>query len=356
MWPRHGLRFRVSNHYKLSLIMKKILLTAVASAVLIGAGQNASAHISYSGRNFGTLEVGGGAVVIGNQTISSSFGWADATDSDWGDSHRGRFFRFKLSSTASVVITVARNSGGNQTAGNGTANSFLPAVSLYSGLAQGTVSVNQTLGNGTVVARTEALSHDTAPLSVSSRGNGTEGSFRALNNWSIGNDPTYVTAGDSTSRILIADRLASFTYIGHAADGTAANYGNAPGIEGDGTADGFLTATFVDLPPGDYSFFVGGADYDKQNVQVGTYPTYGVYVSAQAIAPTPSVSQQTASSASSSSGDTKTIKGVAEALGLNANGKSNKRLRNEIEKELKKASASSEKITKAKPKKTKAKK
>lgn len=336
--------------------MKKILLTAVASAVLIGAGQNASAHISYSGRNFGTLEVGGGAVVIGNQTISSSFGWADATDSDWGDSHRGRFFRFKLSSTASVVITVARNSGGNQTAGNGTANSFLPAVSLYSGLAQGTVSVNQTLGNGTVVARTEALSHDTAPLSVSSRGNGTEGSFRALNNWSIGNDPTYVTAGDSTSGILIADRLASFTYIDHAADGTAANYGNAPGIEGDGTADGFLTATFLDLPPGDYSFFVGGADYAAQNVQVGTYPTYGVYVSAQAIAPTPSVSQQTASSASSSSGDTKTIKGVAEALGLNANGKSNKRLRNEIEKELKKASASSEKITKAKPKKTKAKK
>ena len=263
--------------------MKKILLTAVASAVLIGAGQNASAHISYSGRNFGTLEVRGGAVVIGNQTISSSFGWADATDSDWGDSHRGRFFRFKLSSTASVVITVARNSGGNQTAGNGTANSFLPAVSLYSGLAQGTVSVNQTLGNGTVVARTEALSHDTAPLSVSSRGNSTEGSFRSLENWSIGNDPTYVTAGDSTSGILIADRLASFTYIDHAADGTAANYGNAPGIEGDGTADGFLTATFVDLPPGDYSFFVGGADYAAQNVQVGTYPTYGVYVSAQAI-------------------------------------------------------------------------
>ena len=343
--------------------MKKILLTAVASAVLIGAGQNASAHISYSGRNFGTLVVGGGAVVIGNQTISSSFGWADATDSNWGDSHRGRFFRFKLSSTASVVITVARNSGGNQTVtvGNatvGTANSFLPAVSLYSGLAQGTVSVNQTLGNGTVVARTEALSHDTAPLSVSSRGNGTEGSFRALNNWSIGNDPTYVTAGDSTSGILIAERLASFTYIDHAADGTAANYGNAPGIEGDGTADGFLTATFLDLPPGDYSFFVGGADYAAQLVQTGapSYPTYGVYVSAQAIAPTPSVSQQTASSASSSSGDTKTIKGVAEALGLNANGKSNKRLRNEIEKELKKASASSEKITKAKPKKTKAKK
>ena len=354
MWLRRGLRFRVSNHYKLSLIMKKILLTAVASAVLIGAGQNASAHISYSGRDFGTLEVGGGAVVIGNQTISSSFGWADATDSDWGDSHRGRFFRFKLSSTASVVITVARNHLGNQTVGNGTANSFLPGVSLYSGLAQR--ANNEGVQQGETF-RTEGLAHDSAALSVSSRGNSTEGSFRSLENWSIGNDPTYVTAGDSTSGILIAERLASFTYIGHAADGTAANYGDIPGIEGDVTADGFLTATFLDLPPGDYSFFVGGADYAAQFVQTGApYPTYGVYVSAQAIAPTPSVSQQTASSASSSSGDTKTIKGVAEALGLNANGKSNKRLRNEIEKELKKASASSEKITKAKPKKTKAKK
>lgn len=260
--------------------MKKILLTAVASAVLIGAGQNASAHISYSGRDFGTLEVGGGAVVIGNQTISSSFGWADATDSDWGDSHRGRFFRFKLSSTASVVITVARNHLGNQTVGNGTANSFLPGVSLYSGLAQR--ANNEGVQQGETF-RTEGLAHDSAALSVSSRGNSTEGSFRSLENWSIGNDPTYVTAADSNSGILIPARLASFTYIGHAADGTAANYGDASGIEGDGTADGFLTATFVDLPPGDYSFFVGGADYAAQNVQVGTYPTYGVYVSAQAI-------------------------------------------------------------------------
>ncbi|MFM8984006.1 MAG: hypothetical protein ACKOLA_14180, partial [Spartobacteria bacterium] len=160
--------------------MKKILLTAVASAVIIGAGQNASAHISYSGRNFGTLQVGGAAVVIGNQTISSSFGWADATDSDYGDSHRGRFFRFSLSSTASVVITVARNSGGNQTAGNGTANSFLPGVSLYSGLAQR--ANNEGVQQGGTF-RTEALAHDSAALSVSSRGNGTEGSFRALNNW-----------------------------------------------------------------------------------------------------------------------------------------------------------------------------
>ena len=260
--------------------MKKLLLSAVATAILISVGHNASAHIGYTGRNFGTLEVGGAAVVIGNQTISSSFGWADATDTDWGDSHRGRFFRFTLNSTASVIITVSRNHLGNQTAGNGTANSFLPAVSLYSGLAQR--GKNEGVQQGETF-RQEQAAHDGAALSVSSRPGGTEGSFRALVDWSIANDPTYTTAGDSNSGILIPARLASFTYIGHAADGTAANFGNAPGIEGDGTADGFLTATFLDLPPGDYSFFVGGADYNSQTVQVGTFPTYGVFVSAQAI-------------------------------------------------------------------------
>jgi hypothetical protein len=322
--------------------MKKLLLSAIATAILISAGHNASAHISYTGRNFGTLSVGGAAVVIGNQTISSSFGWADATDTDWGDSHRGRFFRFTLNSTASVIITVSRNHAGNQTAGNGTANSFLPAVSLYSGLAQR--ANNEGVQQGATF-RTEALAHDGSALSISARGSA-EGSLRTLTNFSIGNDDTYVTSGDPTNGILIPARLASFTYIGHAADGTALNYGNATNIEGDGTADGFLTATFLDLAPGDYSFFVGGADYASQTVQVGSlYPTYGVFVSAQAIAATPAPTP--APSVSSSTTDTKSIKSLAEALGLNTNGKSNKRLRNEIQKELKKASANSEKKTKS---------
>jgi len=348
------------NKYSKNYIhMKKLLLSAVATAILMSAGQNASAHISYSGRNFGTLQVGGSAVVIGNQTISSSFGWADATDTDWGDSHRGRFFRFTFDRTASVIITVSRNNLGNQTVGNGTANSFLPAVSVYSGLAQGTVTVNQTVGNVTVT-RTEALAHDSSALSVSSRGNGTEGSFRALANWSIGNEPTYNTAGDPTSGILIPERLVSFTYIGSAADGTPANYGNftinATDFVGDGNADGFLTTTFLDLPPGDYSIFVGGADYAAQDVQVGTFPTYGVFVSAQAIAATPAPAPAPAPAASSSTTETKSIRSLAEALGINAKGKSNKSLRNEIERELKKASGEAGKKTKAAKVKTNSKK
>ena len=169
------------------------------------------------------------ATSILTQTVSSSFGWADATDDDWGDSHRGRFFRFTLETTASVMITVDRNANGT-----GAAGTFLPAFSLYSGLAQ-----------------------------------------RALNE------------GVPISGILIEARLASFTYIGHAADGTSANFGIAPGINGDGLADGFVARTFHNLAPGHYSFFVGGANYAAQDSERPTPPTYGVNVTVQAV-PEPS--------------------------------------------------------------------
>jgi len=263
----------------------KFLGTALA--VLAIAGSSAFAHISYSNRNFGTLIISTDTSIT-NQTVSSGFGWADATDADWGDSHRGRFFRFTLANplTAdqSVRITAERN-----LLGTGPAGTFLPAFSLFSGLAQR--ANNDGVQQGSVY-RTEALAHDGAALSIQSLvdqfgsgngsglgGSGKEGSFRSLANWSIGNDPTYNTSGDPSSGILIAARLATFTYIAHAADGTSANFGNAAGIVGDGTADGFVTATFTGLAAGDYSLFVGGANYDLQTTEIGpTYPTYGINV------------------------------------------------------------------------------
>jgi len=247
----------------------------VACTVVAIAGNKALAHVGYSGRDFGTLMYNsdgfGKTVTIATQTISSGFGWADATDMDWGDSHRGRFFRFTLSGTGDVQITAQRNS--NPTA-SGIAGTFLPAFSLYSGLGQLTP---------------EQGGHDSAELSIANRQGGTEGSLHALGNWSIGNDPTYNTAGDPTSGILYAPRLAYFTYIGNAADGTSANYGSAADIFGDGTADGYLTATFTGLAAGDYSLWVGGANYGLQSLETGpsTFPTYGVTVSA-ALVPEPS--------------------------------------------------------------------
>ena len=245
-----------------------------ACAVLAIAGTQASAHVGYSGRDFGTLmynsDGSGQTVTIATQTVSSSFGWADATDADWGDSHLGRFFRFTLSGSGDVQITAQRN-----LQGTGTTGTLLPAFSLYSGLGQ---------------LSPEAGGHDGSQLSIDSRPAGTEGSLRALGNWSIGNDPTYNIKGDSTSGVLYAPKLAYFTYIGNAADGTSANYGSAAGIFGDGTADGYLTATFSGLAAGNYSLWVGGANYDGQLVETGanyTYLTYGVTVSASLV-PEPS--------------------------------------------------------------------
>jgi prepilin-type processing-associated H-X9-DG protein/prepilin-type N-terminal cleavage/methylation domain-containing protein len=242
-------------------ITKFILVACTALAI---AGTKALAHVGYSGRDFGNLMYnsdGSGKTVA----ISSGFGWADATDTDWGDSHRGRFFRFTLSGSGDVQITAQRND---------LLGTFLPAFSLYSGLGQ---------------LSPEQGGHDGSELSIDNRPVGTEGSLRALGNWSIGNDDTYNTGGP-TSGVLYAARLAYFTYIGHAADGTSANFGNAAGIFGDGTADGYLTATFTGLSAGDYSLWVGGANYGLQTVETGpsTFPTYGVTVTA-ALVPEPSV-------------------------------------------------------------------
>lgn len=250
----------------MNLNWKVVLAVWVVLAI---AGPRATAHVGYSGRDFGTLiyspDGSGVAVTIANQTVSSGFGWADATDADWGDSHRGRFFRFTLSSALTgdqgVRITAQRNLLG--TGANGT---FLPAFSLFSGLGQ---------------LAPEQGGHDASQLSIDSRPVGTEGSLRALGDWSIGNDPTYNVSGDPTSGILFAPRLAYFTYIGNAADGTSANYGTAAGINGDGTADGFVAYTFNNLAAGNYSLWVAGANYDLQTIETGApyaFPTYGVNV------------------------------------------------------------------------------
>ena len=53
-------------------------------------------------------------------------------------------------------------------------------------------------------------------------------------------------------------------------------------------ADGSVTATFNDLAAGDYSFFVGGANYNAQLTETGpTYPTYAFTATVQTV-PEPS--------------------------------------------------------------------
>ena len=244
----------------------QLSINTTVSFIALSIAGSAFAHISYSGRDFGTLTNVGSS--INNQLVSSAYGWADATDADWGDTHRTRFFRFNVAADGTQVrIAVQRNANASATGAQGT---FLPAFSLYSGLAQ--VSPIP-LGHDASALSVQWLTNtfgNTAGFGLG--GSGKEGVLNALGNWSVGN---------SVSDTIVdpADVLRSFTYIGHAADGTADNYGAASGINGDGNADGDVYAVFT-LAAGDYSLSVGGADYAKQLTQTGpTFPTYGVNVS-----------------------------------------------------------------------------
>jgi hypothetical protein len=237
--------------------MKKILSLFAASLAAVTALQDASAHIGYTGRNLGTWsETGGVWSVTGNSgsqtnssvgitltNIASDFGWADATDSDYGDSHKGRWFSFTLNNPGTFSLSIL---GGGTTSGTGIGvypfdsnigARFLPAYTIYRGLAV-------------------ASAHDGSDVSIAwraGRSAGSEGSLNTLGNFSIGND---------------AGAIGALEYVGHAADGTSANYGSASGIQGDGNADGSVAGTFA-LSAGSYSVFVGGANYN--GVDTGNY-------------------------------------------------------------------------------------
>jgi hypothetical protein len=248
----------------------KLTLT-LQVALFLGALSTASAHIGYSGRDFGTYSGTDLTSTITNQRVTSDYGWADATDANLGDTHNTRAFRFSLTTNAWVTLSfqgLAYTSGGFSFTALA-----LPAFSLYRGIAA-------------------AETHDDSDISIAWRNatygtvitydaNGTpttnsvtEGSLNALGDWKIGND-----LGNT-----FAD-LSSFTYIGNAADGSSANYGtpapsltltdgsNVPNgaINGDGNANGVVSGSFY-LASGDYSVFVGGANY----AGVNTNTSYGI--------------------------------------------------------------------------------
>ncbi len=247
--------------------MKKLFILAVVSTALLPLN-SALAHIGYGGRNLGTWSKSGGSwsvaagyngtyssedgsVTINVTNIKSDFGWADATDSDWGDSHKGRWFKFTVNEAGTFRITVL---GGGTSSGNGTfpyveGNDprFLPGFTVYKNLAL-------------------PSTHDGAVLSIGIRrglDHATEGSLDALGDFFIAND---------------SNQIGQLEFVGYAVDGAADNFGDTIGLEGDGTADGTVTKTFS-LQPGTYSVFVGGANY---NGQVEYNATEGEYLDAVA--------------------------------------------------------------------------
>jgi len=223
------------------------------AAASFAAATPLSAHILYTGRDFGAFTPGGAtnSVAISNNRISSNFGWADGTDTDFGDSHKLLPFRFTLLSSGLVTLQIQGTAF--KVGALNIAAMANPGFSIYRGLAH---------------LPPLAEDHDTSGISSAymneTYGEGNwEGCFNALGDWKIGSD-------DGNQYL----DLTSFTYFGNAADGTAANYGagasiisHANGttqtndaIRGDGLADGVATGTFA-LDAGDYTIFVGGANY-----------------------------------------------------------------------------------------------
>lgn len=236
------------------------IFATLAASIL--AGNLAQAHISYTGRDFGSYTgLSFGSFSINNQTVTGNYGWADAADGILGDSHRGRAFRFHLDNTATVSLSVSANQFATLTSLGG----LNPAFSIYSGLAglspfnppsqtALTVSADHDFGAASVAWRTWWVQQNLNPLATDE--SPTDGNWNALGDWKIGGD------GDLPGDF---SQLSSFIY-----KGSAAGFGLANTISGS-----FL------LDAGDYTIFIGGNDIANK--------TSGTALSAYGIAATFSV-------------------------------------------------------------------
>lgn len=251
----------------------KFATSALALATLIGAAP-AFAHIGYGGRNFGTL-VNGSNVTIGNQAVSSNYGWADASDMSLvfdanlaitrdtafagleaanlgtetidamtygvgtdnlylGDNHKSRAFRMHLDSALSVTMTVSAKSNATGSSVGG----LLPGFSVYKGLAAvAPFTAPQSSADYDFAHASQAWRDTWAATHVgASFGYGaTQGSWNALGDFYVGGD------GEPSNDLSV---LTYFQYVGSSYDSDT-----------NGTAA--LTLT---LGPGDYTVFVGGND------------------------------------------------------------------------------------------------
>lgn len=207
--------------------MKQLLIsTLLVSAAAMSPVQQASAHVSYydlfnnpatsivSGA--GITQYGGGDVVAGN------YGWADAADADWGDSHKGSWVKFDITDAAGALVNITVAGDGINQYYNNNPNDVLvrvgdltPGFSLYSGLVPDEAHDDATFG---------FLPTDPQY--------GKEGAWQALADTTMGNDN---------------GELNTIHYINHA-----------------GVVDGLSTSVSLNnifLAQGTYSLVIGGTCY-----------------------------------------------------------------------------------------------
>jgi len=221
--------------------------------VCVGAS-TALAHLSYpAARYFSNdpthttlndpflLDTPSTRIISGQST--KAFSWASGTDDNFARQDDQRYLRFTLAAPMTITISIT----------SADPVRFLPAFSVYAGVGHALADVSRLDYDGAQITQQYLQSlGGTQPK---------EGAFDALHTWKIADD-------QATS---LAD-LATFTYAGHAADGTSANFGPAAGINGDGVADGFVTGTFS-LAAGEYTLVVGGANYFLQGLN-NALPNY----------------------------------------------------------------------------------
>jgi len=208
----------------------KLSIPAAVLAPIVAAP--AAAHISYTGRNFGTYTGADFSSTISNQVVTGNFGWADAADGNLGDSHHARAFRFSLQSDAWVTFSLAANPTATGTSIGG----LLPGFSIYRGLAAiSPFTPPQTSADHDFSAASEAWRTAWAQpnLGAGLDFNATDGSWNALGDWKLGGD------GDPAG---VDAALSAFQYVGSAY-----------------SLSGLVAQTFH-LSAGDYSIFIGGND------------------------------------------------------------------------------------------------
>lgn len=223
--------------------------------------QSASAHVNYYDLfNNPTTQISNtatGTTYSGGDILKGNFGWADATDVDWGDSHLGAWIKFTINQPSGAWVSVNVASDGISQFVNNDPNNpsrlgdLKPGFSLYRGLVPD-----------------EAHDGATAGLQPSDPQYGKEGAWQALANTTMGND-------DGATSIL--------EYLAHA-----------------GTINGAASSVSLNnffLTPGDYTLAIGGSCYD-QNQCVGAFNIfdpnadetargYTVSINVSSVAPVP---------------------------------------------------------------------